>query len=151
MVDGVLQIPNVVVDLGVQRLETTIMAQLFGTTPPLKVITYLMNSLWGLGEPIYVSQISSGFLLIELLSLETQDWILARSWHVHHQPMILRRWHRGIGPIDLSPHEKPAWITFSGVPLVLLTNGGSVGWRVNMGNLSMNLFEMVHILVCVFC
>ncbi|CAN1352038.1 hypothetical protein LINPERPRIM_LOCUS42659 [Linum perenne] len=127
VIDGVLQIPESVIDLGIQRLESAIVAQFVGIPPPLKVVSAMMNRLWSLGEPIFVSQISEGFLFVELGSLETQEWVLTRSWHIHHQPMILRRWRKDIAPLVFEPQEKPVWLTFSGVPPMLLTNEG-ISW-----------------------
>ncbi|CAN1337346.1 hypothetical protein LINPERPRIM_LOCUS37571 [Linum perenne] len=110
----------------------------------------MLNRLWSLGEPICVSQISEGFLLVELDSVETQEWVLARSWHIHHQPMILRRWHKDIAPLVFAPQEKPVWLTFSGVPTMLLTNEG-ISWLASQYGKPIHRFvrEGFTVRVCV--
>ncbi|CAN1223109.1 hypothetical protein LINPERPRIM_LOCUS1998 [Linum perenne] len=150
VIDGVLQIPNSVIDLGIQRLESAIVAQFVGIPPPLKVVSSMLNRLWSLGEPIHVSQISEGFLLVELDFVETQEWVLARSWHIHHQPMILRRWHKDIAHLTFEPQEKPIWITFSGVPPMLLTNEG-ISWLASQYGKPIHRFvrEGFTVRVCV--
>ncbi|CAN1805842.1 hypothetical protein LINPERHAP1_LOCUS24437 [Linum perenne] len=150
VIDGVLQIPHSVIDLGIQRLESAIVAQFVGAPPPLKVVSAMLNRLWSLGEPIYVSQISEGFLLVELDSVESQKWVLARSWHVHHQPMILRRWHKDIAPLVFAPQEKLVWLTFSSVPPMLLTNEG-ISWLASQYGKPIHRFvrEGFTVRVCV--
>ncbi|CAN1842961.1 hypothetical protein LINPERHAP1_LOCUS37010 [Linum perenne] len=65
--------------------------------PPIKVISSILNRLWGFGEVIHVSLLSPCFLLVELPSMETCDWILA---HIHHHPMLIRKWRLGIEPLS---------------------------------------------------
>ncbi|CAN1248536.1 hypothetical protein LINPERPRIM_LOCUS6779 [Linum perenne] len=131
VIDGVLQIPDSVIDLGIQRLESVIVAQFVGNPPPLKVVSAMLNRLWSL----------EGFLLVELDSVETQEWVLARSWHIHHQD---------IAPLTFVPQEKPVWITFSGMSPMLLTNEG-ISWLASQYGKSIHRFvrEGFTVRVCV--
>ncbi|CAN0920441.1 hypothetical protein LINGRAHAP2_LOCUS32042 [Linum grandiflorum] len=79
VVDGVLHVPKAVIDVGIKRLESAVVAQFVGKPPPIRVVNLLVNRLWGWGEPVIVSQISLGFFMIELPSVATGDWVLARS------------------------------------------------------------------------
>ncbi|CAN1800148.1 hypothetical protein LINPERHAP1_LOCUS22417 [Linum perenne] len=92
--------------------------------PSINVISSILNRLWGFGEVIHVLLLSSRFLLVELPSIDTCDWILVRSWHIHHHPMLIRKWHQGIQLLDLFPKAKSTWITFCKVPPTLLTEEG---------------------------
>ncbi|CAN0859922.1 hypothetical protein LINGRAHAP2_LOCUS7799 [Linum grandiflorum] len=125
--DGVLQIPQSVLDLGRKRLELAVVAHFAGSPPPLKVIAAMVNRLWSYGEQIHVSQLEPNFYLIELDSVATRDWVLHRSWHVHHSPMLLRCWSAGISPLAFSSSSTPVWITLRRVPPELLSVEG-VSW-----------------------
>ncbi|CAN0890244.1 hypothetical protein LINGRAHAP2_LOCUS16328 [Linum grandiflorum] len=83
-------------------MESAIVAQFLGTIPPLRVFSAMVNRLWGY----------EGFFLIEIPSVRLCNWILARSWHIHHS---------GVTPLDLEVKEVPTWLTLTGIPPQLLT------------------------------
>ncbi|CAN1787700.1 hypothetical protein LINPERHAP1_LOCUS17755 [Linum perenne] len=87
-VEDVLQIPQSVIDIGIKRLESAVVAQFVRMMPPIKVISSILNRLWGFGEVVHVSLLSPRFILVELPSMETCDWILTRSWHMHPEMEI---------------------------------------------------------------
>ncbi|CAN1337979.1 hypothetical protein LINPERPRIM_LOCUS37845, partial [Linum perenne] len=73
VIDGVLQIPHSVIDLGIQRLESAIVAQFVGAPPPLKVVSAMLNRLWSLElKPIWIK-----FKEVppELLTPEGVSWL----------------------------------------------------------------------------
>ncbi|CAN1760014.1 hypothetical protein LINPERHAP1_LOCUS7355 [Linum perenne] len=82
--------------------------------------------------------------------METCEWILARSWHVHHHPMLIRKWRLGIDPLDLSPKAKPTWITFCKVPPTLLTEEG-VNWLASQYGkpIHKHVREGLNVKVCI--
>ncbi|CAN1341305.1 hypothetical protein LINPERPRIM_LOCUS39130 [Linum perenne] len=63
-------------------------------------------------------------LLIEFPSQALCDWVFSRLWHIHNQPLILRRWKVDIAPIVIEPIEVPVWITLRGVPPPLCNHMG---------------------------
>ncbi|CAN1796754.1 hypothetical protein LINPERHAP1_LOCUS21013, partial [Linum perenne] len=83
-----------------------------------KVIRSVLNRIWGYEGEVTISILSEGLFLIELRSTKLCDWVIARSWHIHHATMILRMWTLGIKPIDPSLKEVPVWITLNNVPQV---------------------------------
>ncbi|CAN1294373.1 hypothetical protein LINPERPRIM_LOCUS22433 [Linum perenne] len=39
-------------------------------------------------------------------------------------PMLIRRWHSEIAPLELSKERNPVWIEFKGIPLELMSPEG---------------------------
>ncbi|CAN0903922.1 hypothetical protein LINGRAHAP2_LOCUS22791 [Linum grandiflorum] len=76
----------------------------------------MANRLWGFEGEITIYVLSAGFFLLEFPSTSLCVWVLARDWHVHHSTLVLRRWVKGIRPIDFSPAVKPMWVTIHSVP-----------------------------------
>ncbi|CAN1774020.1 hypothetical protein LINPERHAP1_LOCUS12771 [Linum perenne] len=66
--ENVLQIPQSVIDIGIKRVESAVVAQFVGMMLPIKVISSILNRLWGFGEVVHVSLLSSRFILLELPS-----------------------------------------------------------------------------------
>ncbi|CAN1293976.1 hypothetical protein LINPERPRIM_LOCUS22267 [Linum perenne] len=64
--------------------------------------------------------------------------------------MVLRKWERGIRPIDFTPAATPVWIEFQGVPPEAITNEG-VSWLASKIGKPLNKFvrDGVNIRVCV--
>ncbi|CAN1302060.1 hypothetical protein LINPERPRIM_LOCUS25255 [Linum perenne] len=64
--------------------------------------------------------------------------------------MVLRKWERGIRPIDFTPAATPIWIEFQGVPPEAITNEG-VSWLASKIGKPLNKFvrDGVNIRVCV--
>ncbi|CAN1216892.1 hypothetical protein LINPERPRIM_LOCUS815 [Linum perenne] len=64
--------------------------------------------------------------------------------------MILRRWQKGISPVDFSPKELPVWVTFKKVPPALITPLG-VSWVASQIGQPINKFicDGLDIKVCV--
>ncbi|CAN1254232.1 hypothetical protein LINPERPRIM_LOCUS8580 [Linum perenne] len=79
VVGGILHIPKDVVDLGVVKLRSAVVAQYLGAMPPVKVNRGVLNRLWGYEGEVVLSTLSIGFFPIELLFVKLCDWILARS------------------------------------------------------------------------
>ncbi|CAN0899487.1 hypothetical protein LINGRAHAP2_LOCUS20306 [Linum grandiflorum] len=70
VVDGVLHIPQSIVDLGVAKLKAALIAQLAGPAPPLRVFHLMATRLWGYEGPIQISLLFEGFYLLEFPSVE---------------------------------------------------------------------------------
>ncbi|CAN1334812.1 hypothetical protein LINPERPRIM_LOCUS36529 [Linum perenne] len=126
-VNGTLRIPKSVIDKGLQKLKAALVAQFLGSVPPIRVISAVVNRIWGYEGEVIVSKIEEGFFLFEFASENLAQWVLKRSWHIHHSVMVLRKWERYIAPIDLSPKNVPTWIVFKKVPAPLITQEG-IGW-----------------------
>ncbi|CAN1132774.1 hypothetical protein LINPERPRIM_LOCUS30271 [Linum perenne] len=124
LIDGVLQIPSEVVDLGIKKFESALVGQFLGPSPPLRVFQSLANRLWDYDGFVSVSELSSGSFLIEFPTVSVCEWVLARLWHVHHLPLFLKRWSLDVTPICLQPKEVPVWIQLSKVPVPLCTHAG---------------------------
>ncbi|CAN1338192.1 hypothetical protein LINPERPRIM_LOCUS37955 [Linum perenne] len=124
LVDGVLQIPEEVVDFGVQKFKSALVGQFLGPALPLKVFQSLANRLWDYDGYVSVSELSKDTFLIEFPTVSVCDWVLNRLWHVHHLPLFLKRWSLHIEPIILHPSEIPVWIQLTGVPVLLCTHLG---------------------------
>ncbi|CAN1224586.1 hypothetical protein LINPERPRIM_LOCUS2298 [Linum perenne] len=64
--------------------------------------------------------------------------------------MILRRWEKGVKPIDFSQASKPEWVEFQGVPPELITVDG-VSWIPSKVGKPMNKFvrDGTNVRVCV--
>ncbi|CAN1163358.1 hypothetical protein LINPERPRIM_LOCUS32618 [Linum perenne] len=150
VVDGILHIPKEVVDLGVAKLRSAIVAQFLGEVPPVKVIRGVLNRLWGYEGEIILSTLSVGFFLVELPSVKLCDWILARSWHIHHSAMILRRWAPQITPIDFTQKEVPTWIVLKAVPPTLVTPKG-ISWLASQVGQPVSKFirDELDVKVCI--
>ncbi|CAN1339069.1 hypothetical protein LINPERPRIM_LOCUS38315, partial [Linum perenne] len=67
----------------------------------------VFNRLWGYDGKVVIFVLSIGFFLVELPTVSLSEWVLARSWHIHHSAMVLRRWDQGIAPLDFTPKEIP--------------------------------------------
>ncbi|CAN0925440.1 hypothetical protein LINGRAHAP2_LOCUS34759 [Linum grandiflorum] len=53
--------------------------------------------------------------------------MVRRSWHIHHSPMLLRRWFAGIAPISFTLDYRPIWLTLRRAsPELLLVKG--ISW-----------------------
>ncbi|CAN1331099.1 hypothetical protein LINPERPRIM_LOCUS35204, partial [Linum perenne] len=71
-----------------------------------------------------VSLLPSGLLLIEFLTQSLCDWVHSRLWHIHNQPLLLRKWKVDLEPVVIEPVEVPVWITLKGVPPPLCNHLG---------------------------
>ncbi|CAN1289687.1 hypothetical protein LINPERPRIM_LOCUS20395 [Linum perenne] len=76
---------------------------------------------------------------------------MARSCHVHHTALILRRWYVGIEPLDLSEIPAPVWVLMKNVPPQLTTVKG-VSWLASQLGKPINKFirEELIVKVCVY-
>ncbi|CAN1247641.1 hypothetical protein LINPERPRIM_LOCUS6417, partial [Linum perenne] len=90
------------------------------------------------------------FFLLEFHSVKLCEWVLERSWHIHNSGLILRRWEKGVKPIDFSQASKPEWVEFQGVPPELITVDG-VSWISSKVGKPMNKFvrDGTNVRVCV--
>ncbi|CAN1338318.1 hypothetical protein LINPERPRIM_LOCUS38013 [Linum perenne] len=134
MVGDVLRILDEVIEKSVLRLRSAAVAQFLGTPPPMRVF----NSM------------APNFYLLEFASEKLCSWVLGRSWHIHNTAMILRKWERGIRPVDFTSAATPVWIEFQGVPPEAITNEG-VSWLASKIGKPLNKFvrDGVNIRVCV--
>ncbi|CAN0880798.1 hypothetical protein LINGRAHAP2_LOCUS13853 [Linum grandiflorum] len=89
-------------------MTSALVAQFLGPVPPFRVFSSMAARLWG----------SEGPIVISLPSIALCEWVLQRSWHIHHLD---------IQPLDLSKMAAPQWITLKGVPPLLITLEG-IGW-----------------------
>ncbi|CAN1214997.1 hypothetical protein LINPERPRIM_LOCUS16 [Linum perenne] len=105
-------------------MKKALVGQVIGDTPPLRVIQALANNLWGYEGFISVALLPSGLFLIEFPTQALCDWVYSRLWHVHNQPLLLRRWKADLEPVDIEPVETPVWITLKGVPPPLCNHLG---------------------------
>ncbi|CAN1170350.1 hypothetical protein LINPERHAP2_LOCUS28945 [Linum perenne] len=124
LVDGVLQIPSEVVDLGIEKFKSALIGQFLGPAPPLRVFQALANRLWNYDGFVAVSELSAGTFLIEFPTVSVCEWVLGRLWHVHHLPLFLKKWSLEVEPINLQPKEIPVWIQLHKVPVPLCTHEG---------------------------
>ncbi|CAN1337481.1 hypothetical protein LINPERPRIM_LOCUS37615 [Linum perenne] len=76
---------------------------------------------------VFVTALAENFFLIEFQSEKLCNSVLGRSWHIHNSGMIMRRWEKGIKPVDFSPKATPEWIEFRRVPPELYTVNG-ISW-----------------------
>ncbi|CAN1315858.1 hypothetical protein LINPERPRIM_LOCUS29858 [Linum perenne] len=109
------------------KLKAASVAQFIGNTPPIRVITAVVNRIWGFEGEVVVSRLDDGLFLFEFASESLAQWVVKRSWHIHHSVMILRRWKQDITPVDLSPRKIPVWVIFKKVPPALITDEG-ISW-----------------------
>ncbi|CAN1215985.1 hypothetical protein LINPERPRIM_LOCUS460 [Linum perenne] len=105
-------------------------AQFLGDVAPVRVIHNMINRLWGYEGEVVFLELSEGLFLFEFNSESLCNWVLARSWHIHHSTMVLRRWAQGISPIDFSPKEIPVWIVMKKVPPIFINPEG-ISWQAN--------------------
>ncbi|CAN1233104.1 hypothetical protein LINPERPRIM_LOCUS3793 [Linum perenne] len=116
----------------------------------MRVLGGVVQRLWGYEGPVVISKLSGNFFLMEFNSVKLCDWVLERSWHIHNTGMILRRWEKGIQPIDFSPKATPEWIEFQGVPPELITVK-AVSWIASKVGKPLNKFvrDGTNVKVCV--
>ncbi|CAN1247388.1 hypothetical protein LINPERPRIM_LOCUS6301 [Linum perenne] len=88
-------------------MKSNIVGQFVGVPPPFHVIANVANRLWGYERLVLVSKYLELCFLFEFPSIRLCDWILSRSWHIHNSAMFLRRWEKGIQPLDLSAKNTP--------------------------------------------
>ncbi|CAN1268580.1 hypothetical protein LINPERPRIM_LOCUS13233 [Linum perenne] len=107
--------------------------QFLDIVPPMRVIRSMINRLWGYEGEVLPS------ILTEVLC----NWVLARSWHIHHSAMVL---------IDFTPKELPVWVVLKGVPPELITPEG-VSWIASQVGSPVNKFvrDCLDTKVCVVC
>ncbi|CAN1338095.1 hypothetical protein LINPERPRIM_LOCUS37895, partial [Linum perenne] len=126
-INGVLKLPSDVIADGVERLKAAAVAQFAGTPPPFRVINVVVNRIWGYEGQVIVSRYLDNCFLFEFNSIRLCDWVLSRSWHIHNTSMLLRRWEKGIQPLDLSAKNSPERITLKNVPLGVISIKG-ISW-----------------------
>ncbi|CAN1339535.1 hypothetical protein LINPERPRIM_LOCUS38527 [Linum perenne] len=126
-INGVLKLPSDVIVDGVERLKAAVVAQFAGTPPPFKVINAVVNRLWGYEGQVIVSKYLDNCFLFEFNSVRLCDWVLSRSWHIHNTSMLLRRWEKGIQPLDLLAKNSLEWITLKNVPPAAISIKG-ISW-----------------------
>ncbi|CAN1262317.1 hypothetical protein LINPERPRIM_LOCUS11236 [Linum perenne] len=124
LVDGVLQIPSEVVDLGIKQFKSALVGQFLGSAPPLRVFQSLANRLWDYDGFVAVLELSTGTFLIEFSTVFVCEWVLGRLWHVHHLPLFLKQWSLEVEPINLQPKKIPVWIQLHKVPVPRCTRVG---------------------------
>ncbi|CAN1248581.1 hypothetical protein LINPERPRIM_LOCUS6795 [Linum perenne] len=78
-----------------------------------------------------ISKLLNMFYLVEFNSIRLCDWVLGRSWHIHNTGMIMRRWKRGIQPLDMSGKHVLEWISFKNIPSYLISVNG-ISWISSM-------------------
>ncbi|CAN0829922.1 hypothetical protein LINGRAHAP2_LOCUS1255 [Linum grandiflorum] len=150
VVDGVLVIPQSIVDIGVKKLRSAVVAQFLGSIPPMRVFQSMADRLWGYDGKVMISTLSEGFFLIEFPTLALCDWVLNRSWHVHHSALVLRRWRPSIEPIDFSPKETPVWVTFCNIPPPMITKQGIEWLASRLGRpLTKYVRDGLNVKVCI--
>ncbi|CAN0925764.1 hypothetical protein LINGRAHAP2_LOCUS34945 [Linum grandiflorum] len=88
--EGALKIPKEVLARGMMRMEATLVAQFVGSPPLMRVLASMAHLLWGYEGNIAISTLSPGFFLVGFPSKSLCDWVLARSWHIHHMTLVLR-------------------------------------------------------------
>ncbi|CAN1136113.1 hypothetical protein LINPERPRIM_LOCUS20890, partial [Linum perenne] len=128
---GILKLPSSVWEKGYERLKAALVAQFVGTPPPLRVIAAVANRLWGYEGLVTVSKYLDTCFLFEFNSVSLCDWVLSRSWHIHNSGMLLRRWEKGIKPLDLSKKSTPEWITIKNVPPAAISIEG-ISWLTSL-------------------
>ncbi|CAN1337280.1 hypothetical protein LINPERPRIM_LOCUS37528 [Linum perenne] len=145
-----MKIPQSVVNIVLKRLELALVEQFLGPIPPFWVFVSMVNRLWGYEGSVQVSTISDGVFLIEPKSMELSNWILSRSWHIHHSALLIRRWKKGIEPVVVAPEDKPVWLTLKKVPPQLISNEG-IGWIASQIGKPASKFvrEGLYVKVCV--
>ncbi|CAN1292240.1 hypothetical protein LINPERPRIM_LOCUS21476 [Linum perenne] len=111
----------------------------------------MANRLWGFDGQVIISMLSVGFYLVEFPSEKLCNWVMERSWHVHHTALVLRRWYAGIEPLDLTEKPAPVWVTMEKVPPQLITVEG-VSWLASQLGKPVNKFirEGLTVKVCVY-
>ncbi|CAN1336790.1 hypothetical protein LINPERPRIM_LOCUS37307 [Linum perenne] len=116
----------------------------------MRVITSIAQRLWGYEGPVTVSKLADNFFLMEFKSVQLCDWVLGRSWHVHNSGMVMRRWEKGIKPIDFSLKATPEWIELQGVPPELITVD-AVSWMSSELGKPLNRFvrDGTNVRVCI--
>ncbi|CAN1320475.1 hypothetical protein LINPERPRIM_LOCUS31709 [Linum perenne] len=70
VVDGVLKIPDAVLQKGADRLRGAMVGQFVSDGSSIEVVRSTTNWLWGYVGPVIVSLISVGFYLFEFASEE---------------------------------------------------------------------------------
>ncbi|CAN1301865.1 hypothetical protein LINPERPRIM_LOCUS25171 [Linum perenne] len=142
--------PKKVLEIGKKKLKSAAVAQFLGEVPPARVIRSMANRLWGFEGEVIFSELSPGFFLFEFHSEALCNWVLERSWHIHHSAMVLRRWSYGITPIDFSPKELPVWIVMKRVPPILINPEG-VSWLATQVGRPINKFvrDGLDVKICV--
>ena len=78
-----------------------------GFPPPVRVIASMINRLWGYEGKVLLSVLSPGFFLFEFPSVKLCEWVLGRTWHIHHSVMVLRKWNSVITLLDLEVKDVP--------------------------------------------
>ncbi|CAN1224654.1 hypothetical protein LINPERPRIM_LOCUS2313, partial [Linum perenne] len=132
------------------ELKRALVGQVVGEAPPLRVIQSLVNTLWGYDGFVAVSLLPSGLYLIEFSTQSLCDWVYSRLWHVHNQPLLLRRWKEDLEPVVIEPVEVPVWVTLKKVPPPLCNHLG-VGHLASQIGRTLSKFRRVGttVKVCV--
>ncbi|CAN1853267.1 hypothetical protein LINPERHAP1_LOCUS40960 [Linum perenne] len=126
-------------DKGIQRIKAALVAQFLGPLPQFRVFAIMEIQLWGYERQV-ISWILEGFFLLEYNSERLANWIVNRSWNIHHSAQVLQIWEEGIQPMDFTPTKIPTWVILKVVPPSLITPDGIsrlaslIGTPVNMFN-----------------
>ncbi|CAN1316289.1 hypothetical protein LINPERPRIM_LOCUS30017, partial [Linum perenne] len=139
-----------VLDKDVDRLKAAVVVKFLCSPPSFRVFTSVANRLWGYERGVLISALQANFYLVEFNHVKLYDWVLSRSWHIHNTRMIMRRWARGIKPVEISDGHAPEWITFQKVPPVVITIEG-ISWLSSWIGKPMRKFvrEGLDIKVCI--
>ncbi|CAN1331520.1 hypothetical protein LINPERPRIM_LOCUS35367 [Linum perenne] len=97
-----------------------------------------------------ISKLSDRFHLVEFHYVQLCEWVLGRSWRIHNTSMIMRRWKRGIQPLDMYGKHVPEWITFKNCPPAMISVNG-ISWILSMIGTPLKKFvrEGLDIRVCI--
>ncbi|KAK8680494.1 hypothetical protein V6N13_109438 [Hibiscus sabdariffa] len=67
-----------------------------------------------------VSLASPSFYVFSFPNATVRDWVLEQSpWHIHHKPLILRKWEPNLPQLDSKLDRMPVWLQLYNVPLEL--------------------------------
>ncbi|XP_031398562.1 uncharacterized protein LOC116209146 [Punica granatum] len=138
--------PKAVFEAGATRWRNALVGQIVGKKIQLSQIYSTVNYLWGQRDGVKVFELENGLILFDFTNTAQRDWVLhCGPWQIHHCPLILRPWKK----------DFPMWVTFSKVPLELMTHQGlcyvasAVGRPLSLGNSEVKMSVANSTVVCV--
>lgn len=124
-VDGelVFEVPDDIVQDGIDRWKNSLVGQ-FLRNPSFWAVKAMVDRHWKDCGHVKISTLDNGLYVFSFKDEECCFKILAQSWHINNNPLILRRWEPDLEMENFHAEAMPVWIKASNIPMSLWSSRG---------------------------
>ncbi|XP_039020175.1 uncharacterized protein LOC120151933 [Hibiscus syriacus] len=123
--------PPEILEAGISEWNLSLVGQFLGTSPSFASIQRIANK-------------------------SALNWVIENSpWHIHNNPLILRKWEPNLKSLSFNLSKIPVWILLFNVPLELFSRAGlsyvdsAIGVPVSMDTITASKSRLEFAKVCV--